>query len=159
MSDWHFRPAVPGDEGLILQFIRELAEYENLAGHVRATEDSFRQHLFGPVRYIEAMIAERGGEPVGFALWHYTYSSFTGAPTLYVEDVYVRAAHRGGGLGRAIFRHLARVALSRGCHRMDWAVLETNAPAIAFYARLGAKPIDSWLGRRLSGEALAALAA
>lgn len=158
MTSIVFRGAVPGDEALILRFIRELAEYEKMLHHVQATEAGLGLYLFGPKPRCEALIIEKDGEAVGFSLWHYTFSTFAGAPTLYVEDVYVREAHRGGGIGRAVFRHLAGVALAQGCKRMDWAVLDWNAPAIAFYRSIGAKPIEGWTGQRLTGEALAALA-
>ena len=153
-----FRDAAPGDAALILRFIRELADFERMLDQVRATEDALALHLFGPKPRAEALIIEKAGEPVGFSLWHYTFSTFNGAPTLYVEDIYVRAAHRGGGIGRAVFRHLARVALAQGCMRMDWSVLNWNAPAIGFYRSIGARPIEGWTGQRLTGEALAALA-
>ncbi len=158
MTDFSFRDAVPGDEALVLRFIRELAEYENMLDQVETSEAALGLHLFGPKPRAEALIVEKGGEPVGFSLWHYSFSTFSGAPSLYVEDVYVRAAHRGGGIGRAVFRHLARVALAQGCKRMDWSVLDWNAPAIGFYRSIGARPIEGWTGQRLTGDALAALA-
>lgn len=154
-----FRDAVPGDEALILVFVRELAEYEKLLHEVRATADGLRTALFGARPYAEALIVEKAGEAVGFAVWHYTFSTFEGAPTLYVEDVFVRQAHRGGGIGRAIFADLARRALAQGCQRMDWSVLDWNAPAIEFYRTIGAKPVRGWTMQRLTGDALAALAA
>ncbi len=153
------RDAIAGDEALLLGFVRELAEYENLSHEVRATEAGLAATLFGPRPFAEALIVEKGGEPVGFALWFYTVSTFNGAPSLYVEDVYVRAAHRGGGIGRAIFADLARRALARGCQRMDWSVLDWNENAINFYRSIGARPVRGWTVQRLTGEALAALAA
>jgi GNAT superfamily N-acetyltransferase len=157
--DLRLRDAVLGDEAQLLRFIRELAEYERLPHLVRATEERLRECVFGPRPYLEALIAERGGEPIGFATWHYPFRTFACRPTLYVEDIFVRPAQRGGGVGMAIFRDLARRAMARECDRMDWSVLHTNAPAIAFYRRIGAKSVDDWGVQRLSGDALAALAA
>ena len=159
MTSFNFRPAVPGDEALILRLIKELAVYENMLDQVDTTVADLTLHLFGPKQRAGALIVEKNSEPVGFALWHYSFSTFAGAPSLYVEDVYVQAAHRGGGIGRAIFKHLAGVALAQGCRRMDWSVLDWNAPAIAFYRSIGAKPVDGWTMQRMSGEALTALAA
>jgi GNAT superfamily N-acetyltransferase len=153
------RDAVFGDESLVLRLIRELAEYERLLHEVRTTEDGLRATLFGPRPYAEALIAEKCGESVGFALWFYTVSTFNGAPSLYVEDVYVQHAHRGGGIGRAIFANLARRALARGCQRMDWSVLDWNEGAMKFYESIGARPVRGWTVQRLTGAALAALAA
>lgn len=158
MSHFSFRDAVPGDEALILRFICELATYENMLDQVETDEAALQRALFGPKPRAEALIVEKGGEAVGFSLWHYSFSTFSGAPSLYVEDVFVREAHRGGGIGRAVFKHLARIALAQGCKRMDWSVLDWNAPAIGFYRSIGAKPIEGWTGQRLTGEALAALA-
>jgi GNAT superfamily N-acetyltransferase len=152
------RAAVPGDETLLLRFIRALADYEHLSHEVRATEGILRASLFGARPRAEALIAEQDGEPVGFALWFYSFSTFKGRPSLYVEDVFVLPQHRGGGIGRSIFRYLARLALAQGCGRMDWSVLDWNAPAIAFYRSIGAEPLPGWTVQRLSGDALAALA-
>jgi GNAT superfamily N-acetyltransferase len=152
------RDARPGDEALILRFIRELAEYEKLLDEVRASQEMLAAALFGPAPKAEALLAEVATEPVGFALWHYTFSTFEGTASLYVEDVYVRAEHRGSGVGFAIFRNLARRALAQGCQRMGWSVLDWNAPAIAFYQRIGAEPVRGWTLQRLTGDALAALA-
>jgi len=151
------RDAVPDDAALLLRFIRELADYEKLLHEVRATEDGLRNLLSGPRPYAEALVAETN-TPVGFALWFYTVSTFNGAPSLYVEDVYVRPEHRGGGIGRAIFSDLARRALAHGCHRMDWSVLDWNTPAIEFYRSIGAQPVRGWTVQRLTGEALISLA-
>jgi GNAT superfamily N-acetyltransferase len=158
MADFILRDAAPGDEALVLRFIRELAEYEHLLHEVRATEAGLRHLLFGPRPYAEALIAEAGGQPVGFALWFYTVSTFNGAPSLYVEDVYVQQARRGGGIGRAMFSDLAQRALARGCTRMDWSVLDWNEPSIRFYRAIGAQPVKGWTLQRLTGGALAKLA-
>jgi GNAT superfamily N-acetyltransferase len=158
LPDLRLRDAVPGDEALLLRFILELAEYEQLTHLVQATEERLHEHVFGPRPFLEALIVEQDGGPIGFATWHFPFRTFACRPTLYVEDIYVRPAHRGRGVGMTIFRELARRALARGCDRMDWSVLHTNAPALAFYRRIGAKSVDDWGVQRLSGAALAALA-
>lgn len=152
------RDAEPRDLPLVLRFVRALAEYEKLADHAVATEADFRRALFGEPRRAEALIAEADGQPVGFAVWFYSFSTFLGRPSLYVEDVFVEPAARGKGIGRAIFRDLARRALAAGCGRMEWSVLDWNAPSIAFYRSLGAVPREGWTLQRLTGEALGALA-
>lgn len=151
------RSAGPDDVGLILRFIRELAAYEKLEHEVVATEDGLRSHLFGPTPRAEAVIAERDGEPVGFALFFHNFSTFLGKPGLYVEDLYVVPAARGQGIGRALLVHLARVARARGCGRMEWAVLDWNEPARRFYRSLDAAEVDEWIITRLTGPALDAL--
>ena len=153
------RDAVPGDEALAARFVRALAEYENLLHEARGTEDDFRRALFGPQPRAWALFAERAGQPVGFALWFYTFSTFAAAPGLYVEDVFVEPGQRGRGIGRMIFRDLARRALDEGCARMEWRVLTWNAPAIGFYRSIGARPVEEWVVQRLDDAALAAFAA
>jgi len=153
------REAVPGDEALVLHFVRALADYERLAHEVRATEAMLREALFGAAPRAQALIAEWHGAPSGFALWFYNFSTFEGRPGLYVEDVFVAPEHRGHGIGFAMFRDLARRAVQQGCARMDWAVLDWNRPALDFYRRIGARPVAGWTGQRLTGAALAALAA
>ncbi len=155
VSDIAFRDAVPGDEALVMGFVRALAEYERLAHEVRATEADFAEALFGPKPRCHALFAEVAGEPVGFALWFYSFSTFAGRAGLYVEDVFVLPAHRGAGIGRAIFRELARRALAENCARMEWAVLDWNDPAIKFYRSLNAEAMDQWTVQRLSGDTLA----
>jgi GNAT superfamily N-acetyltransferase len=152
------RDAGPADLPLVLRFVRALAEYEKLLDHAVATEEDFARLLFGTPPRASALIAEIDGAPLGFALWCYTVSTFLGRPTLYVEDVFVAPAHRGAGIGRAIFADLARRAVAEGCGRMEWAVLDWNAPSIAFYRAIGARPREGWTVQRLTGEALAALA-
>ena len=149
------RDAVPGDELLVVEFVRALAEYERLQHEVRGTEADFRQALFGTPPRAWALFAEIDGRPIGFAVWFYNFSTFAGRPGLYVEDVFVLPEHRGRGIGRAIFRHLARRALAEGCARMEWWVLDWNAPAIGFYRAIGARPMDEWTVQRLDGTALA----
>ena len=151
-------PARPEDAGLIVALVRELADYERLLDQVVLHEGDVVRDLFGPRPYAEAVIARTGGEPVGFALWFHNYSTFAGRPGLYLEDLFVRPAFRGRGYGEALLRHLARIALDRGCARFEWAVLDWNEPALAFYRKLGAVPMDEWTVQRVSGDALVALA-
>jgi GNAT superfamily N-acetyltransferase len=151
-------PARPEDAATLIGFVRELAEFERLLNEVRIKEADLVAHLFGPRRYAEAVVAWVGEEPVGFALWFHNYSTFAGRPGLYLEDLYVRPAHRGQGHGEALIRHVARVAAERGCGRFEWSVLDWNERAIAFYTKLGAVPMADWTIYRVTGEALAALA-
>lgn len=153
------RPAVRADVPLILAFIRELAEYEKLAHEVVADEAGLAEQLFGERPAAEVVIAEADGQPAGFALFFHNFSTFLGRRGLYLEDLYVRPAFRGRGLGLALMRHLARLAVERGCGRFEWSVLDWNTPAIAFYRRLGAVGLEDWTVQRLSGEALRRLAA
>ena len=153
------RDATEADLGLVMRFIRALAEYEKLLHEVTATEAELRRFLFGEPRRAEALIAEWDGAPVGFAVWYYSFSTFNGLPSLYVEDVFVEPAQRGRGIGRAIFAHLAARALAKGCGRMEWSVLDWNAPSIAFYRSIGARPREGWTLQQLTGPALTALAA
>jgi len=152
------RAAVEAEIPVILGFIRELAEYERLLHAVTATEADLKHSLFGPERYAHALLACEGGTAVGFAIYFFNYSTFLGRPGLYLEDLYVRPAARGQGVGRRLLAHLARVALERGCGRFEWSVLDWNEPAIRFYRSLGAQPASEWTLFRLSGAELAALA-
>jgi GNAT superfamily N-acetyltransferase len=156
---FRIEPAQPADAALIVALVRELAEYERLLQDVRITTDDVRRDLFGPRAFAEAVIARVGDEPVGFALWFHNYSTFAGRPGLYLEDLFVRPAFRGRGYGEALLRYLARVTVERGCARFEWSVLDWNEPAIAFYRKLGAVPMDDWTVQRVSGDALLALAA
>ena len=153
------RDAGPEDLNLVLRFIRALADYERLAHEVTADAATLARFLFEEPRRAEALIAEWQGEAVGFAVWYYSFSTFLGRPSLYVEDVFVEPAMRGKGIGRAVFAHLAARALAEGCGRMEWSVLDWNAPSIAFYRSIGAKPRAGWTLQQLTGDALAALAA
>ncbi len=159
----HVRSARPDDAPLILALIRALAEYERAPDAVVATEATLMQHLFGdgigrgPVA--ECLIGEVDGEAMGFALYFHNFSTWRGAPGLYLEDLFVRPEARRKGLGRALLAALARTAVARGCHRFEWCVLDWNEPAIAFYRALGATPLDAWTIYRLTGPALHALAA
>lgn len=150
--------AGPEDVGDILAFIRDLAKFEKLEHEVTATEQSLRASLFGPRRYAEVVFVEADGERVGFALFFHNYSTFLGRPGLYLEDLYIRAEKRGQGYGKLLFRHLAGLAVARGCGRMEWWVLDWNRGAIDFYRSLGAEPMSDWTVYRLSGEALQRLA-
>ena len=152
------RPAVEADVPLVLALIRELAEYERIADQVTATEADLRRALFGSAPAALAVVAEVEDRPAGFALFFRNFSTFTGKPGLYLEDLYVRPDHRGRGIGRCLLRHLARIARERGCHRFEWSVLGWNELAIRFYRRVGAAPMDDWTVYRLTGAALDRLA-
>jgi GNAT superfamily N-acetyltransferase len=154
----HIRRATPLDVPIILTFIHELATYEKLADQVVATEDDLHVALFGERPVIEAVIAASDDEPVGYALFFPTFSTFLGKPGMYLEDIYVRPAARGLGIGRKLLEHLARITVQRGWGRLEWSVLDWNEPSIAFYKKLGAKPMDEWTVFRLTGEALCQLA-
>ena len=155
----HIRRATPLDVTIILTFIHELATYEKLADQVVATEDDLHVALFGERPVIEAVIATKDDEPVGYALFFPTFSTFLGKPGMYLEDIYVRPAARGLGIGRKLLEHLARITVQRGWGRLEWSVLDWNEPSIAFYKKLGATPMDEWTVFRLTGEALETLAA
>lgn len=146
------------DVPTILKLIRGLAEYERLAHEMEATPARVRAHGFGRRRYFETIICRRGGKPVGFALYFFTYSTFLARPTLYLEDLFVLPEDRGSGAGKALLRALARIAVRRGCGRLEWAVLDWNRPAIGFYERLGAKLRRQWILTRLTGAPLRRLA-
>ena len=153
------RAAAADDVPLIRQLIAELAEYERLAHAAVATDDDLHIALFGAQPAAEVLIGEVDGRPAGFALFFHSFSTFLGRRGLYLEDLFVRPAYRGAGLGRHLMAALARIAVQRGCGRFEWSVLDWNAPAIGFYRRLGAVGMDEWTVQRLEGEALHALAA
>jgi GNAT superfamily N-acetyltransferase len=157
-SNVQIDPATPQDVPLLLRLIKALAEYERMSDQVVATEADVHRNLFGEKALTEAAIARVNGEPAGFALWFYNYSTFLGRPGLYLEDLFVLPERRGAGIGRALLAHLATVAVSRNCGRMEWSVLNWNEPAIGFYRSLGAVPMDEWTVYRLTGDALARLA-
>lgn len=150
--------ATEEDVPLILTFIRGLAEYERGLDRVTATEDTLRATLFGPKPCAEAVIAYEADAPVAFTVYFFSYSSFFGRPNLYLEDIFVRPASRGSGVGRELFTFLARRARERGCGRMEWSVLNWNAPAIAFYEKLGAEPVRDWTVYHLNKEEIEKLA-
>ncbi len=152
------RPVTPDDMELLANLVRELAIYEKLEDQSKATADDFRRNLFGPRPAAEAAIVEVNGEPAGFALWFTSFSTFRGQPGIYLEDVFVRPEYRGRGIGKTILSWLARLAVDRGCGRLEWAVLTWNEPAIGFYRSLGARPMDEWTVYRLDEEPLRRLA-
>ena len=152
------RFATADDAGLILDFIRQLAEYEKLTHEMVTDEDQLRQSLFGERRVAEVAIATFEGEPAGFALFFHNFSTFLGLPGIYLEDLFVIPALRGHGIGQVLLSHLAKIAVERGCGRFEWSVLDWNTDAIRFYERLGAKPMDEWTVFRIAGDALVDLA-
>lgn len=156
----HFviQPATEEDVPLILRLIRELAEYERAPNDAVATEAQLREVFFGEKPAAEVLLAFEDKEPVGFAVYFFNFSTWLGRPGLYLEDLFVRPELRGKGYGRALLERLARIAHERGCGRMEWAVLDWNEPAIQFYKKLGAKPMEEWTVFRLTREGIAALA-
>ena len=158
LAPFTVRPATVADVSQILAFIRGLADYERLLDQVVATEGGLREALFGARPYAEVVIAEDPDRPLGFALFFHTFSTFLGQPGLYLEDLFVVPDARGRGVGRALLRHLAGLAIARRCGRVEWAVLDWNAPAIRFYESLGARPNEEWTVYRLTGEPLVTLA-
>jgi len=151
--------ATERDVPLILRLIKALAEYERMADEVVATEDRVRETLFGAQPSAEVVVAYAGDEPAGFALYFHNYSTFLARPGLYLEDLFVVPKFRGRGYGKALLVHLARLAVERGCGRFEWSVLDWNEPAIGFYKKLGAQPMDTWKIFRMTGDALHELAA
>lgn len=152
------RPATRADAATILAFVRELAEYERLSHECVATIDDIERTLFGPDPAANVLLAIEGDEPVGFALWFRSYSTFLGRPGVYLEDLYVRPSARGRGYGKALLRELAAICVAEGYGRLEWSVLDWNAPSIAFYESLGAHPRDGWTVMRVDGDGLANLA-
>jgi GNAT superfamily N-acetyltransferase len=152
------RPATPADVGTILRFVRDLAAFEREPDAVEATEATLAEALFGAQPAAEAVIAEDATGPLGFALFFHNFSTWTGRRGLYLEDLYVTPEARGKGVGTALLRHLAALAVERGCGRFEWSVLDWNADAIAFYRQMGAVGQDEWTVQRVSGEALRRLA-
>ena len=155
----HIRPASVDDCELILGFIRELAIYEKLEHELVATPQILAKTLFGEKPYAEVLIGEFNGNPVAYALYFYSFSTFHGRPGIYLEDVYVQPAMRGKGMGKLIMSTLANIAIERGCARFEWSVLDWNAPSIAFYRSIGAQPMEGWTVQRVTGQALEDLAA
>jgi GNAT superfamily N-acetyltransferase len=150
--------ATESDAPVILSFIRKLAEYEKLSHLVVASEENVREHVFGRNPVAEVLLAYWREEPVGFALYLRNFSTFLGQPGIYLEDLFVEPAHRGKGIGKALLKRLAEIAVERGYGRLEWAVLDWNTPSIEFYRSLGAVPLDEWTAYRLTGEALTRLA-
>lgn len=154
----HIRPATPADVELIFALIRELAEYERAPDQVRGSPQLLAQALFGEHPSAEALIAELDGQPVGFALFHGSFSTWECRPGLWLEDLYVPPQHRRGGVGRALLAEVAALAVERGCSRLEWAALDWNEPALDFYAKLGAQRLDDWVMHRFDGQVLEAVA-
>jgi len=148
------RNATPEDVPEIVRLIRALADYEKLSDEVLATEEQLRQSLFGPRPAAETVLAWLDGRAIGLAVFFSNYSTFRGRAGLYLEDLFVEPAQRGRGYGKALLRHVARLAVERGCERMEWSVLDWNTPAIEFYRGLGARPLEDWTIYRLQGESL-----
>ena len=152
------RPATAEDAALILRFITDLAIYENAEDEVIATESDIRDSLFSSDSTASALICNIDNVAVGFAVYFFNYSTWLGKNGLYLEDLYVTPEHRGTGAGIALLKHLAKIAVSRNCGRLEWSVLDWNEPAIRFYLSIGAKSQDEWVGYRLTGKALEELA-
>src|SRR3954466_9298714 len=158
MTNFAIRAATEADIPVILGLIRDLAEYERAPDAVVATEPGLRDVLFGEKRSAEVLLALEEGAPVGFAVYFFNFSTWLGRPGLYLEDLFVRPEMRGEGYGRALLESLAQIEKERGCGRMEWAVLDWNEPAIQFYCKLGAQPMDEWTVFRLTEDGIAALA-
>lgn len=152
------RPAQPSDASVIFELIQALAEYEKLSHAVTGNVDALSKHLFGDRPCVEAILAESAGETVGFALFFTNYSTFLTQPGIYLEDLFVLPEHRLRGIGRALLKYLAQLAVERGCGRVEWSVLDWNQPAISFYRRLGAAILEDWRICRVTGETLTQLA-
>jgi GNAT superfamily N-acetyltransferase len=158
VSNIEIRKATIEDSSLILKFVTELALYEKAVHEVKATQSDIEGSLFGPDSKTKAVICNIDNKPVGFAVYFFNYSTWLGKHGLYLEDLYVAAEHRGSGAGKALLKYLAKVAVSNGCGRFEWRVLDWNEPAIEFYQSIGAKPQNEWVGYRLSGTSLEELA-
>jgi GNAT superfamily N-acetyltransferase len=158
MNNFLIRPTTAPDVPTILTLIRDLAEYERAPNAVVATEDGLRDVLFGSKPAAEVLLASEADNPIGYAVYFFNFSSWLGRPGLYLEDLFIRPEKRGKGYGRALLGRLAQIAKARGCGRMEWAVLDWNDPAIQFYRRLGAEPMDEWTVFRLTEDGIAKLA-
>jgi len=154
MSTLHIRDAHVADSELILHFVRELARYEKAEQEVIATRSDIEASIFGEQSTVRALICEADGQPIGFAVYFFNYSTWQGRRGLYLEDLYVSPEYRGGGAGKALLKHLARIAVDGGCGRFEWSVLDWNEPAIGFYEKLGAERLEGWYIYRLSEDAL-----
>ena len=157
MKHFEIRYATEKDAALILEFIRGIAEYEKMSDEVVATEELLQEWIFEKKK-AEVIFAVENGVEVGFALFFHNFSTFVGRAGLYLEDLFVKVEHRGKGYGKALLKELARIAVERGCGRMDWVCLDWNQPSIDFYRSLGAVPMDEWTIYRLTGDTLKAAA-
>lgn len=157
IKDFKLRSTSKEDISLIFHYIKQLAEYEHMTADVVATQEGLTKSIFDQKK-AEVLIAEYLGEPVGFALYFYNYSTFLGKANIYLEDLFIEEKHRNKGFGKAIFYVLAQICVSQGCGRLDWSVLNWNTPSIEFYKKLGARPIDDWTTYRLEKEELLNLA-
>ena len=154
-TDYRLRPAAPEDVPAIAELIRGLAEYEELSSECKTDESRLRDHLFGDTRYAEVILAEVDSQPVGFALFFHSYSTFLSKPGIHLEDLYVKPRFRGNGIGKALLTRITRIAAERGCGRVEWLVLDWNTPSIEFYkSAFGAKPVDGWTVFRLTEDQL-----
>lgn len=154
----HIRPATKDDAATILGFIRDLARYERAEEEVEATEDSIIESIFASGATAHALIAEEASQPVGFAVYFFNYSTWQGRNGLYLEDLYVMPERRGEGIGKALLKRLAAIAVENGCGRFEWSVLDWNASSIRVYEAIGAEPLSEWVRYRLQGDRLAAFA-
>ena len=152
------RPTTASDIPTLHHLMRDFAAYEKLQHRFRITEPELHNALFGPKPMLDSILVDVANTTVGFALWYFLFGTFSGRYSLFVEDIYVAPTHRGQGIGLALFRHMARIAVERDCLDMQWNVLDWNTPAIEFYRRIGAKPIKGWIPQQLNGDALTALA-
>lgn len=157
-ADFAIKPASENDVPVILSFIKKLADYERLSHEVVATEALLRKNLFGQRRTAEVVIGYFKGAPVGFALFFHNFSTFLGQPGIYLEDLFVEEAYRRRGFGGALLAYIAKLAVARDCGRLEWSVLDWNEPAVRFYQKLGAVPMDEWTVFRVTGEKLHRLA-
>lgn len=154
MKEINIREAVIDDSALILRFVRDLARYEKAEHEVVATQSQIEESIFGNNSTVRALICETESEAIGFAVYFYNYSTWQGKNGIYLEDLYVSPTYRGYGAGRALLKHLAKIAVSKNCGRFEWSVLDWNEPAIKFYESIGAKAKSEWVGYQLSGHAL-----
>ncbi|MDP6413874.1 MAG: GNAT family N-acetyltransferase [Gammaproteobacteria bacterium] len=159
LKDFVIRDASSDDCDLILSFIKELAEYEKLSHEVVATAEMLQNSLFGEQAYAEVLIGEFEAKPVAYALFFHNFSTFTGRPGIYLEDIYVTPKMRGKGFGKCLLAYIARLAVERNCTRVEWSVLDWNEPSLQFYRSIGAIPMDGWTVQRLHGSALEAFSA
>ena len=158
LKGFFIRDTTVEDSELILNFIKKLAEYEQLSHEVVATVETLRETLFGEKAYAEVVIGEFEGVPVGYALFFYNFSTFTGRPGIYLEDIYINKEMRGKGFGKCLLAYIAKLAVERNCTRVDWSVLDWNEPSIQFYRSIGAIPMEAWTVQRLHGDALLSFA-